>query len=125
MGQLVDQHDLRVAGEDGIDVHLLPVRVAVAHLLARQHGEVADLLDGVGTLVCLDEPHHHVGSALETPPSLVEHGAGLPHAARRSEVDPELPRGTYALFLTSAQVHRFTLFRRVPLRHRYTPMTLR
>ncbi len=103
--QFVDQHHLGLAGNDGIDVHLLPIGVAVMDLLPRHHRKVSDLLDGVGALVRLDESDHHVSPALEAPPSLVEHGAGLAHAGRRAEVDPELARRAYALVFTRAQVH--------------------
>ena len=44
VGQLVDQDHLGLAGQDGVDVHLLPVRVAVLDLLSRHDREVADLL---------------------------------------------------------------------------------
>ncbi|HXY27583.1 MAG TPA: hypothetical protein VEH82_04820 [Acidimicrobiales bacterium] len=91
VGQLVDQHHLRLAVEHAVEVHLLPRRAAVLDPLARDHREIADLLERVGPLVRLHEAHHHVRPPLEASPSLVEHGACLADAGRRAEVDTEAP----------------------------------
>ena len=50
----------------------------------------------------LDEPDDDIGPALEAPPSLVQHGAGLAHAGSGAEVDPELAGRAYAFVLTRA-----------------------
>ena len=105
VGQLVDQGYLGPAGDDGIDVHLLPVRIAVADPLSRHDRKVPDLPHGIGALVRLDEPDDNVGTALEASPPFVQHGAGLAHPRRRAEINPELAGRSNALFLTSAQVH--------------------
>ena len=53
--------------------------------------EVADLLNGEGPPVRLDETDRDVRAALEAAPPLVEHGARLPHSGCGSEVDAEAP----------------------------------
>ena len=70
--------------------------------LARDDGQVADLLHRVGPLVRLDEPDHDVGPALEATPPLVEHGARLADAGRRAEVHTEAPGGPYPLVFTAS-----------------------
>jgi hypothetical protein len=59
---LVDQGNLRLAGEDGVDVHLLELGAAVADPPAGNDLEVADLRRGVRTTVRLDQPGDDVGS---------------------------------------------------------------
>ena len=105
MRQLIDQHHFGLTGQDRVDIHLLPVRVAVAHVLARHDGEIPDLLDGVGALVCLDESDDDVRPTLEAAPTLVEHGARLADAGRRAEVDPELAGRADTLVFTCARGH--------------------
>ncbi len=52
--ELVDEGDLRVAGQHGVQVHLLEVGAAVGHLRPRDDLQVADLLGGVRPAVGLD-----------------------------------------------------------------------
>ena len=94
VGQLVDQGDLRTAGQHGVEVHLL--EESCPRYVSAPAGydlEVADLGVGVGPVVGLDEADDHVGAALRAPPALVEHGVGLAHARRRTEVDAQLSPG--------------------------------
>ncbi len=102
VGQLIDEHHRGLAGQDGIEVHLLPGRVAVLDLLASHDGKVPDLLHRVGPLVCFNKPDDYVSPALEPPPSLVQHGARLAHAGRRPEIDAEATGGSDALVLARA-----------------------
>ena len=53
----------------------------------------------------LDETDDDVGTPLKASPAFIEHGAGLAHARRRTEVDPELASRPNALLLASAQIH--------------------
>ena len=105
VGELVDEGDLGLAGEDRREVHLLEGRAPVVDDLARHDRQVADLLSGVGPAVRLDEADHHVGAALVATPALVEHGPGLADAGHGPEVDAELAGrldGLVGAFLVSA-----------------------
>ena len=55
MRQLVDEHDLRLARQDRVGVHLLDDHPAVRDALARDDLEIADLRLGLGAAVRLDE----------------------------------------------------------------------
>ena len=67
VGQLVDEHPLRTAGDDGVDVHLLERRAAVGDRLPRHHLEVADRLGGQRAVVRLDEADDDVAAAFARP----------------------------------------------------------
>ena len=60
VGDLVDQHELRFPGEDGIDVHLLEFLVPVLDLLPGYDLEVADLRFRIGASVGLDVAHDDI-----------------------------------------------------------------
>ena len=66
VGQLVDEGDGGVAGEDGVDVHLLELGLAVLHGPARNDLEIAELLLGARAAVRLDVAHDDVGAAVVT-----------------------------------------------------------
>ena len=90
VGQLVDEDDLRAAGQDGVEVHLLEARCPGSSTVrrgttSRSPSWAAVLRPAVG----LDVADHDVGAALGPPPALVEHGEGLAHARRGAEVDPQ------------------------------------
>ncbi len=89
VGQLVDQRDVRAAGEDGVEVHLGQRRPPVGDGQARDHRQVADLVGGLLPPVRLDEADDHVGAPLAPPPTFAEHGEGLAHAGRGAQVDPQ------------------------------------
>ena len=89
--ELVDERDLRPPGEHGVDVHLLEDAVAVAHPLARDDLEVADLLGRLAPAVRLDEADDDVLAVLGAAPALVQHRERLADAGRGAEVDAERP----------------------------------
>ena len=93
MGELVDEGQLRLPGQDGVDVQLLELRSAVGDDLAGDHFEVSDQFSGPRASVGLDEPDDDVRPSAVTAPTLVEHGEGLPDAGRGPHIDTKLARG--------------------------------
>ena len=90
MCELVDERDLRAAGEHGVDVHLLERRPAVLDPSAWDDLEVADLLGGLRPAVCLDVADDDVLAVAGAAPSFVEHGVRLADACCRAEIDAKL-----------------------------------
>jgi hypothetical protein len=89
VGQFVDQHQRGVAGEDGVEVHLvehLPVMVDGA---ARDDLETGHARLGLGAAMGLDHPDHHVLARLAALGCLAQHLAGLANAGRRPKEDLE------------------------------------
>ena len=80
-------------GQDGVEVHLLEARAAVVDHPARHDLEADDHVGGVASIVGLDEADDDVGAAFETAMRLAEHGVGLAHAGRGTEVDAKPPAG--------------------------------
>ena len=87
--ELVDQRDLRVAGQHGVEVHLLERRPAVGHPLARDDLHAVEQRLGVRAAVRLGEGDHHVGAALGPAVALAQHGEGLADPGGGAEVDAE------------------------------------
>ena len=85
--ELVDEHDLRPAGDDRVDVDLLPDSTAILDAPGRHDLEVADLRDRLGPAVGDDQADNDVGTTGPAPPTFVEHGVGLAHTGCRSEID--------------------------------------
>ena len=92
MCELVDERDLRLAREHGVDVHLLEGAVAVLELRPRHDLEIADLGRRLLPAVRLDEPDDDVLAVVAPSPAFVQHRERLADAGRRAEVDAELPR---------------------------------
>ncbi len=102
--QLVDECDLRSAGEHGVEIHLLEGGAAVGDPGARHDLKTLDQLGGVLASVGLHEAHHHVGAPLGSPVALTEHVVGLAHAGGVAEIDPELPAAFLAHRLPASGV---------------------
>ncbi len=88
--QLVDEGDLRVAGEDRVDVHLGERRVPVGEFTARDLLKAVQHHLGAGPVVVFHEGDHAVGAPLDPPVRLGQHRVRLADARCRAEVDPEL-----------------------------------
>lgn len=99
MRQLVDQRPGRPAGDDGVEVHLLELLVAIGELATRNALEITDLRSGVRAVVRLDVADHEVGAALMATPALVQHGVRLADAWSRPQVHAQLTAGHQALRL--------------------------
>src|SRR6185437_7939947 len=99
--ELVDKRDLRLAGEDRVDVHLFPLAAAVAHLLARDDLKPVEQHRRLGPRVRLGEGDHHVRPAFRPPVPFREHGERLADTGSGTQVDPQLPARRYAAFAIS------------------------
>ena len=64
VGELVDEDELRAAGEDGVEVHLLEHPALVVDPAARDHLEAADQRLGLGAAVGLDDADHDVDAVV-------------------------------------------------------------
>ena len=87
--ELVDEHDLRAARDDRVDVELLEDRVAIRSIRRGTTSRSRICSAVFGRSVRLDEADDDVGAALPATPTLVEHRVGLADAGRRPEVDPQ------------------------------------
>ena len=90
VGQLVHQHQLRLAGQQPVDVHLLEGLAPVLDGATGEDLQIADLGVGLGPAVLLHPADHHVGAPFLPAPALVEHGVGLADPRRGAEIEPEL-----------------------------------
>ena len=87
VGELVDQRQLRAAGEQRRQVHLLDVDVAVGDAAARHHLEPERLVGRLLALVRLQVADRHVAAGGGFGVALLQHPVGLPHAGRHAEED--------------------------------------
>ena len=88
--ELVHEHHLRVAGEDGIKVHLLHEAPVILDLKAWNDFEVPDRLLGELATVGLDVPDDHVFSLRAAVVRLAEHGERLAASRCGPEEHPEV-----------------------------------
>ena len=91
--QLVHQGDLRPPGQHRVQVHLLEGRAAVLQPGPGDDLQAVQQRAGLRAPVRLGEPHDDVGAALGPAVPLAEHGEGLAHPGRGSEIDPQVPAG--------------------------------
>src|SRR5216683_2338657 len=90
MREFIDDGELRLARDDGVDVHLFEGHAAVRNLAKRDKFEVADTGGGFGPAVRLDETEHDVVSLFTELTSFFEHAVGFPYTCRAAEIDFEL-----------------------------------
>ena len=105
VGQLVDQDQLGLAGQQPLEVHLLEGLAPVLDSPAGEDRQVPDLGVGLGTSVVLHPADHHVGAALPASPALVEHGVGLADTGCGPKVEAELAAGHVVLPVGSVAQH--------------------
>jgi hypothetical protein len=86
MGQLVNQGELRVASQQGVEVELLEGLTAVDDGLSRQYLQIPQLLGRLLSTVRVDPADHDVSAALPPTPPFVEHGIGLSYARRCAQI---------------------------------------
>ena len=90
VGQLVDQRHLGMAGEHGVEVHLLEAGSPVLDDFAGDDLEAVDQLLGERATVALDEADDDVGAPPLPAVTFVEHGVGLAHPGGGPQVDAEM-----------------------------------
>ena len=96
VGELVDQRDLRMARDQGVEVHFLDDLVLVLDPLARQYFEALQQRLGLGAPVGLDHADHDIGAGLQLGMRALQHLIGLADAGRGADEDLE-PAGAALL----------------------------
>jgi len=97
--QLVDQHQLRLAGQSRVEVELLQDAVAVAHLLQLELRQARQQRLGLGAAMGLDDADDDVDALLLLDARGRQHGEGLADARRRAEEQLELAPAGLDLFV--------------------------
>ena len=80
MRQFVDQNDLRLARQDGVDVHLLEGRAPVLKLPPGYSLQLGRQLGNGLAAVRLHHSHHDILAAALAADALTEHVVGLAHS---------------------------------------------
>lgn len=74
-------------GEYGIGVHLLQHNTPIVNGLPRNGFQILESFHGGRTVVVFHVANHHIGPPGLAPPTLVEHGEGLPYTGGGPEID--------------------------------------
>lgn len=88
--QLVDEDDLRLARQDGLDVHLLQDLSLVVDFPARDDLEISDLRGRLRAAVRLDEAGDDIDAACLHRARVLEHLVGLADSGSVADVELEL-----------------------------------
>ena len=87
MRELVDQNDLRPAGDDGVEIHLLEPLSLVLHAPARNDLQALEQRLGLLAAVGLDDTDDNVIAVLLAGAGLLQHLVGLADAGRGADED--------------------------------------
>ena len=90
VGELVDQHDLRAPGDDGIEVHFLERLAAVFDAAPGNDFEAFQQRFGFLAAVGLDHADDDVVAVLQAGVGLLQHFVGLADAGRGADENPQL-----------------------------------
>ena len=91
MGELIHQHGVGMACQDGVQVHFFEVDAAVGNHTFGHDLQVADAVLGFLASVGFHQPDDYIHTLLMLHPvGVVEHVIGLAHAGRGAYVDAEL-----------------------------------
>ena len=85
MGQLIDQHQLRMAGQHRRHIQLLEIDALVAETLAGNLLQSPGFAGRVLSAVGFQQTDHHIGAFPQRLLALLEHAAGLAHARRHAD----------------------------------------
>jgi hypothetical protein len=96
VGDLVDDHDGRLALQDVVQAHLLDIDATIFDAPARHDFDAVQQRGGLGSTVRLDESHDDVDPALPERPRFFQHAIGFADACR--EADVQLQPSTLAAF---------------------------
>jgi hypothetical protein len=91
MGELVDEGDVGLAGEHGIEVELVECHPAMLDDAPGQHLESIELLLRCGPAVGLDDSDDDIASGCLEPAPFLEHREGLTDAGRGTEQYAQAP----------------------------------
>src|SRR6185436_10825800 len=84
VGEFVDQHLLRLATKDRVDVHLFERGAAIFEGATGHDLEVAELFGSLGSAVGLDVADDNIGAPGVPAARFVQHREGLPDAGGRA-----------------------------------------
>jgi hypothetical protein len=106
MGELIDDAHLRLAREDGIDVHFLQHNAAIVDFPLRDDVEVADLRFRLGAPVRLHQPDDRIDASTAKSVRILEHRIRLTDARCGADVDAQ-PRPLGGLHPRQQLLHRW------------------
>ena len=99
VGEFVDEDEFRVAGEDGVEIHLLEHPALVVDLAPRDHLEAAHQRLRLGAAVGLDDADHDVDAVFPLGLRRDQHLVGLADAGGGAEEDLQPAAGLAQRFL--------------------------
>ena len=91
MRQLIDDRDLRTAGQHGVDIHLGERGLAVLGSAPGHDLKTGQGRGGLRPAVHLDETDDHVGAPVQTAVRLVEHRERFADPGRGTKIDAQPP----------------------------------
>ena len=103
MRQLIDQSELRMAGEQRIEIEVIERLTAVIEVLARENFKPGQQSLGLGTAMGFDQSDDDIDASLGAPGRFLQHGVGLAHARRGAKEDLQPP----AVAATGLREQRF------------------
>ena len=89
MGQLVHQHQLRLSGEQAVEVHLFQHHAAILAAHQRLLRQAAEQGFGLGATVGFDYAGDQFDALAQLGMGGLEHGVGLAHPRRGAQKDFE------------------------------------
>src|SRR5712692_3521800 len=89
MGEFIYNHDVGLARNNRVNVHLLEHHATVRNIAARNHLEVADPLLGLTPAMGFDETQNHIHSPLAELMRLLEHPVCFAYSRGGADVNFE------------------------------------
>ncbi len=102
MREFVDENQLRLAGERGVEIELAELAAAILDMRERQHVEAFEQRSGFAAAMRFGDADHHVRAFIGTAPRGLQHRIGLADARRRAEEN--LQPAPLTLFFVALQL---------------------
>ena len=96
MGELIHHAQLRIPGEDGVEIHFLERNASIVKSFSREDLEIGELGFCLGAAVRLDEPDDRIDPFTARRVRVLNHRKGLADARRRADVNAQ-PRPVFYL----------------------------
>jgi hypothetical protein len=90
VGEFVDERDLGLPGEDGVEVHLLQTAAPVLDHPAGDDLQAVEQVLSEPPPMGLEEPDDHIGAPLSAPLALAQHRVRLADTRGRAQVNTEM-----------------------------------